>query len=75
MASAVTKPRASTKKASTSKSRGTPMADRAQMVAEAAYYLAEQRGFSGGDPVRDWLDAEVLIDQMSAGMKRRGKSK
>jgi Protein of unknown function (DUF2934) len=47
------------------------------MIAEAAYYLAEQRGFSGGDPVQDWLDAESMVDQMqsSKGSKRRTKSK
>ena len=52
-------------------------ADRSQMIAEAAYYLAEQRGFSGGDPVQDWLDAELIVDQMqsSKGTKRRTKSK
>ncbi len=33
-------------------------------VAVAAYYLAEQRGFKGGDPVADWLAAETEIDAM-----------
>jgi hypothetical protein len=32
-----------------------------QMIAEAAYYRAEQRGFAGGDPVRDWLEAEAEV--------------
>lgn len=54
-----------------------PATDRSQMIAEAAYYLAEQRGFDGGDPVQDWLDAEGMIDQMQApkGTRRRSKSK
>lgn len=53
---AVNKPaRARTKKISTEA--------RHQMIAEAAYYRAEQRGFSGGDDVQDWLDAEIDIDQ------------
>jgi len=39
-------------------------ADRHQMITVAAYYLAEQRGFNGGDPVADWLAAEAKIDAM-----------
>ena len=31
-----------------------------------AYYRAERRGFTGGDPVQDWLEAEVEIDRMAA---------
>jgi hypothetical protein len=37
-------------------------ADRQEMIAVAAYYRAEHRGFDGGDPVADWLDAEAEID-------------
>src|SRR3569832_1846039 len=29
---------------------------------QAAYLRAEQRGFMGGDPVTDWLEAEAEID-------------
>ncbi|MCP5424549.1 MAG: DUF2934 domain-containing protein [Gammaproteobacteria bacterium] len=36
---------------------------RERMIAEAAYYLAEARGFQGGSPVQDWLDAEATIDR------------
>lgn len=32
-----------------------------QMIAEAAYYMAESRGFCGGDPQDDWLKAEAMI--------------
>ena len=32
------------------------------MVAEAAYYRAEARGFSGGNLLEDWLEAEREID-------------
>ncbi|WP_144408201.1 DUF2934 domain-containing protein [Sulfuricella sp. T08] len=35
---------------------------RYQMITEAAYFHAEQRGFVGGDPVLDWLEAEAAID-------------
>lgn len=33
-------------------------------IAEAAYYRAEQRGFSGGDEASDWLAAEAQVDAM-----------
>lgn len=36
---------------------------REHMIAEAAYFLAEQRGFTGGDAITDWLQAESEIDQ------------
>lgn len=35
---------------------------RRQLIAEAAYYRAEKRGFNGGDPVADWIEAEKEID-------------
>lgn len=35
---------------------------RRQMIAEAAYFRAERRGFNGGDTVRDWCEAEAEID-------------
>ena len=28
-----------------------------RMIETAAYYQAEKRGFSDGDPVKDWLEA------------------
>lgn len=31
------------------------------MVAEAAYYRAQQRGFRGGSPEQDWFEAEEEI--------------
>jgi hypothetical protein len=36
--------------------------ERRHMIAEAAYYLAEKRGFADGDPTRDWIAAEAQID-------------
>ncbi len=38
--------------------------ERRRMIAEAAYYLAEQRAFTGGDPDSDWRQAEVQINRM-----------
>lgn len=37
--------------------------ERYQMIAEAAYFRAEQRGFIGGSHEEDWLAAEAEIDQ------------
>jgi hypothetical protein len=35
---------------------------REAMIAEAAYYRAEARGFEAGHELEDWLDAEREID-------------
>lgn len=40
---------------------GVDVEQRQRMIAEAAYFLAEHRGF-GGDPLQDWLTAEAEID-------------
>ena len=36
--------------------------ERYKMIQEAAYYRALERGFEGGNPVEDWLNAELEID-------------
>jgi len=36
--------------------------ERQRMIAEAAYFKAERRGFSGSDAIRDWCEAEAEID-------------
>ncbi|HZN04540.1 MAG TPA: DUF2934 domain-containing protein [Candidatus Polarisedimenticolia bacterium] len=33
-----------------------------RMIAEAAYFKAQRRGFTGGDAQRDWAEAEAEID-------------
>lgn len=38
--------------------------ERHQMISEAAYYLAEKRGFQGGSPESDWFQASAEIDNM-----------
>ncbi len=30
-------------------------------IAETAYYLAAARDFAGGDPVQDWIEAEIMV--------------
>lgn len=37
---------------------------RMEMIAQAAYYKAEKRGFTGGDPSEDWISAELEIDAL-----------
>ena len=44
--------------------RNITRAERDQMIAEAAYYLAERRGFKGGCDLHDWLEAEARIDRI-----------
>jgi hypothetical protein len=34
-----------------------------RMIAEAAYFRAEKKGFADSDPVQDWLAAEAGIDK------------
>lgn len=62
-----------TQQASTTKSRKTIGRKQAskpsgedirQMIAEAAYFHAEQRGFQGGSMDDDWLLAEAEIQAM-----------
>lgn len=38
---------------------------REQMVAEAAYFYAERRGFAPGNEMDDWLRAEADVESMS----------
>jgi hypothetical protein len=44
-------------------------AERMKMIAEAAYYLAEKRGFSGGNELADWATAEKQVDALLAGRR------
>ena len=49
-------------KKSVNKKIGISAGVRRHMIAEAAYYIAEARGFVGGDVYHDWVDAEKQID-------------
>ena len=53
------------KKSAAPTTRLTPE-ERRRMIAEAAYYLAERRGFAPGAELDDWLEAERSIDRMRA---------
>ena len=39
-------------------------AERHRMIETAAYYRAQKRGFSDGDPVADWFEAEREIEAL-----------
>lgn len=39
----------------------TPL-ERMRMIADAAYYRAQERGFVSGNPLEDWIEAERAID-------------
>jgi Protein of unknown function (DUF2934) len=56
-----------TAKAKKEKSGGLWQEIRRQMIAEAAYYRAEHRGFMMGGDLDDWLEAEKEIDRRLHG--------
>jgi Protein of unknown function (DUF2934) len=38
-----------------------------RMISEAAYFLAEERGFEPGHAVEDWLRAELKVKEALVG--------
>lgn len=58
-----------TKKVPATSTARPTAAERERMIEEAAYYRAEQRGFQGGDPVQDWIEAEAEVERsLSTGL-------
>jgi hypothetical protein len=51
-------------KTSTKEKSVPDQVDRNQMISEAAYYIAEQRGFTPAQENEDWLEAEKQIGEM-----------
>lgn len=47
--------------------------ERHEMIARAAFFIAEHRGFLGGNPLSDWLlaEREVLASPPAPGPARR----
>lgn len=72
MAAAGREERSGVQPRSAARARGTPQADaggvsisadeRRHLIAEAAYFRAESRGFEPGRELDDWLRAETEID-------------
>lgn len=40
--------------------------ERQRLIAEAAYYIAERRGFAAGCELDDWLQAEAEIERRAS---------
>jgi Protein of unknown function (DUF2934) len=49
---------------------GVTPEERHRMIAETAYFLAYERGFTGGDPVSDWIEAEGRVDRQLRALAR-----
>jgi hypothetical protein len=64
--SATAAPQTRKRKAQPGASPRTPVSAerRHAMIAESAYLRAAARGFSGGDPVADWLESEREVDAL-----------
>jgi len=45
----------------------TPPEERERMIAQAAYFRAERRGFAPGAELDDWFGAETEIERLLAG--------
>ena len=60
-----------------SRSNAASMIDperRRALIAEAAYYRAERRGFAPGHEAEDWLAAEVEVDTaLTVGVSAQSK--
>lgn len=68
-------PAKKTRSTATKKVRNPTADQRILMIAEAAYYKAEHRGFSGGSPEADWWEAEKEIDAKLATARISGNGR
>jgi hypothetical protein len=46
--------------------------ERAQWIATAAYYRAQQRGFTEGCELEDWLEAEKALEESLVMHEEKG---
>jgi hypothetical protein len=53
---------------------GIDAEQRQRMITEEAYLIAERRGFQGGDPARDWAEAEKRIDYQLLQVSKPGQT-
>jgi len=72
---AVKKPATPVRKTGTKPEAAVPPAqvgneERRALVAQAAYYRAERRGFTDGHELEDWLAAEAEIELLLAGDRK-----
>lgn len=59
-------PKAKTAPSRSAKAAGIPLEQRRNYIEMAAYYIAERRGFTPGNPLEDWVQAEAEIDRLLA---------
>lgn len=57
-----------------SQARDVASIPREQLISEAAYYKAEQRGFQPGNEMADWFEAESDVDRMLGNVSATGGS-
>ena len=62
----VAKPKAAAKKVGKVEGPAIDQAQRANYIEVAAYYIAQRRGFTPGDPDQDYLNAAAEVDQLIA---------
>ena len=55
--------------------RARDPARRQAMIAEAAYYCAERRGFAPGHELEDWVQAEAQIARSGPGQPKAAESR
>ena len=55
--------------------RESDLAQRHAMIAEAAYYCAERRGFTPGQELEDWIQAEAQIARSGVGQSKVADSR
>lgn len=51
------------KKSPAQRKQAAPAKSRQEMIAEMAYYLAEQRGFAPDCELQDWFEAERIVQE------------
>ena len=61
---AAIKPRAATARPRAKKAYGVSAEERRRLIAEAAYFKAERRGFPKDGALEDWVEAEAEIDAL-----------
>ncbi len=61
---AAKQPRAAIARPRAKKASGVSAEERWRLIAEAAYFKAERRGFPEGGAQEDWIEAEAEIDAL-----------
>ena len=53
---------------------GVTTEERHQLIAKAAYFRAERRGFTPGSELQDWLEAEAEIEARHGSTRAESQS-